>query len=45
MFQYFAEFADSVTRTRDITKTRALNPDVQTLDQWRERNKGKIPLE
>jgi len=45
MFQYFAEFADSVTATRDITKTRALNPELQTLDQWLERNKGKVPLE
>ncbi|MDQ3516277.1 MAG: NmrA/HSCARG family protein [Gemmatimonadota bacterium] len=45
MFQYFAEFADSVTKTRDITKTRALVPDLQTLDQWLEQNKGKIPLE
>ena len=45
MFQYFAEFADSVTATRDTTKTRALNPDLQTLDQWLERNKDKIPLQ
>jgi uncharacterized protein YbjT (DUF2867 family) len=45
MFQIYAEFEEELARTRDIAKTRALNPELQTFDQWLERNKEKIPLE
>jgi uncharacterized protein YbjT (DUF2867 family) len=45
MFQFYAEFEEDLARTRDLAKTRALNPELQTFDQWLERNKEKIPLE
>ena len=45
MFQFYAEFDRQLSDTRDLTKTRALNPELQTFDQWLARNKDKIPLE
>ncbi|MEO6331747.1 MAG: NmrA/HSCARG family protein [Gemmatimonadaceae bacterium] len=45
MFQFYAEFEEQLANARDVTKTRALNPELQTFDQWLERNKEKIPLE
>jgi len=29
---------------RDLRKARALNPAMQTLDQWLAQNAGRIPL-
>ncbi|MEX2178460.1 MAG: NmrA/HSCARG family protein [Gemmatimonadaceae bacterium] len=45
MFQFFAEFDEAVGGARDASQTRALNPELLTLDQWLERNKERIPLE
>lgn len=45
MFQFFAEFDEAVGAARDTDMTRALNPELQTLDQWLAQNKGRIPLE
>ena len=44
MFQFYAEFEEQLVATRDVPKTRALNPELQTFDQWLARNKDKIPL-
>ncbi|MEX1185686.1 MAG: NmrA/HSCARG family protein [Gemmatimonadaceae bacterium] len=45
MFQVYAEFEQPLADARDLAKTRALNPELQTFDQWLARNKEKIPLE
>ncbi len=45
MFQFYAEFEEQLVATRDLAKTRALNPELQTFDQWLARNKDKLPLE
>ncbi|MCR4341619.1 MAG: NmrA/HSCARG family protein [Gemmatimonadaceae bacterium] len=45
MFQVYAEFEKPLADARDLAKTRALNPELQTFDQWLARNKEKIPLE
>jgi uncharacterized protein YbjT (DUF2867 family) len=45
MFQFYAEFEKQLSDTRDLAKTRALNPELQTFDQWLARNKDKMPLE
>ena len=45
MFQFYAEFDKQLSDTRDLTKTRALNPELQTFDQWLARNKDRLPLE
>ena len=44
MFQFYAEFEKDLSSTRDLAKTRALNPELQTFDQWLARNKERIPL-
>ena len=44
MFQFYAEFEEDLSRTRDLAKTRALNPELQTFDEWLAQNKGKLPL-
>jgi uncharacterized protein YbjT (DUF2867 family) len=45
MFQFYAEFEKQLSATRDLAKTRALNPELQTFDQWLARNRDSIPLE
>jgi uncharacterized protein YbjT (DUF2867 family) len=45
MFQYNAEFEREFCGARDTGFTRSLNPALQTLETWLERNKHRIPLE
>ncbi len=45
MFQFNQEFADAFCAARSVAVSRALNPELQTFDQWLPRNKGRIPLE
>jgi uncharacterized protein YbjT (DUF2867 family) len=44
MFQFKRDFNEYFCGVRDITKTRELNPELQTLDQWLSKNAKKIPL-
>ena len=45
MFQFNQEFAGAFCAARSVAVSRALNPELQTFDQWLARNKGRIPLE
>jgi uncharacterized protein YbjT (DUF2867 family) len=45
MFQFYAEFEETFTRLRDVTKARQLYPQLQTFDQWLAQNAKRIPLE
>ncbi|HEX5385820.1 MAG TPA: NmrA/HSCARG family protein [Gemmatimonadales bacterium] len=45
MFQYYAEFEPEFMASRDPGVSRALNPALQTLDEWLAENKERIPLE
>ena len=45
MFQFNRDFADDFCAVRSLGVSRALNPELQTFDQWLARNKGRIPLE
>jgi uncharacterized protein YbjT (DUF2867 family) len=45
MFQFNRDFAGEFCAARSLGVSRALNPELQTFDQWLERNKGRIPLE
>jgi uncharacterized protein YbjT (DUF2867 family) len=45
MFQFKRDFNDYFVGVRDIAKTRALYPGLQTLDQWLARHAREIPLE
>ena len=45
MFQFKRDFEDYFCGARDLEFARSVNPSLQTLDQWLEQNKGRIPLE
>jgi hypothetical protein len=45
MFQVYRDFEKEVVGARDVDLSRRLNPDLQTFEQWLQRNKSKIPLE
>ena len=45
MFQFNRDFADAFCAARSLEVSRALNPELQTFDQWLARNKARIPLE
>jgi Predicted nucleoside-diphosphate-sugar epimerases len=45
MFQFYAEFADVLVKSRDVAASRELNPELQSFDQWLSLNKDKLPLE
>ena len=45
MFQFKRDFNDYFCGVRDVEVARALNPELQTFDQWLARHKDQIPLE
>jgi len=44
MFQFQRDFELVYCGARDLTRSRALNPELQTFDQWLSANKERIPL-
>jgi uncharacterized protein YbjT (DUF2867 family) len=45
MFQFYRDFEKEFWGVRDLKATRALNPELQTFEQWLTKNAGRIPLE
>ena len=45
MFQFYHDFGDYFVGIRDLDKARALNPELQTFDEWLADNGSRIPLE
>ena len=45
IFQYKADFEESYCGVRNLEESKALNPALQSFDQWLAVNKDKIPLE
>lgn len=45
MFQFKRDFNQYYCGARDLEKARALNPALQSFEQWLARNKERIPLE
>jgi uncharacterized protein YbjT (DUF2867 family) len=45
MFQFYHDFAGPVNALRDVARSRALNPSLQSFDTWLAHNKDRIPLE
>ena len=45
MFQFYHDFGDYFVGIRDLDKARALNPELQTFDEWLAVNGSRIPLE
>src|SRR6186997_546079 len=44
MFQFYADFEDYFVGARNLDVARALNPKLQTFDQWLAKNKSKLTL-
>ena len=44
MFQYNRDFAAEFCGDRDVELTRALDPELQSFDEWLARNTGRIPV-
>jgi uncharacterized protein YbjT (DUF2867 family) len=44
MFQFYRDFADEFRAARPVEVARALNPALQTFEQWLGGNKNRIPL-
>lgn len=45
MFQVYAEFESEFARTRDVRVARELDPQLETLEQFLERNRDRIKIE
>lgn len=44
MFQFKVDFNDYYCGVRDLDGARSLNPELQTFEQWLERNCDRIPI-
>ncbi|MEX2584060.1 MAG: NmrA/HSCARG family protein [Gemmatimonadota bacterium] len=44
MFQFKRDFNDEYRASRDLSESRRLNPQLQSFDDWLDRNKERIPL-
>lgn len=44
MFQFKRDFNDEFCKSRDVRLSRRLNPSLQTLADWLQEHKSKIPL-
>jgi hypothetical protein len=45
MFQVYRDFAAELNTTRDVTRSRRLNPKLQSFDTWLATNASRIPLD
>ena len=45
MFQFKRDFESDYCGARDLDVSQALNPALQTFDQWLAQNGSRIPLE
>ena len=45
MFQFYDEFEKEVNRVRDVDFSKELNPELQSFEQWLEKNAKSIPLQ
>jgi uncharacterized protein YbjT (DUF2867 family) len=44
MFQFYRDFEDVCTKTRDLKYSKELNPELQDFDTWLKHNAKKIPI-
>jgi uncharacterized protein YbjT (DUF2867 family) len=45
MFQFYRDFEEDGLSVRDLSISKALNPDLKSFDEWLAINAGKIPLD
>jgi uncharacterized protein YbjT (DUF2867 family) len=44
MFQFYDEFEKELNKTRDVSMSKQLNPDLMTFEQWLKKYASKIPV-
>jgi uncharacterized protein YbjT (DUF2867 family) len=44
MFQFYDEFEKELNKTRDVSFSKELNPELLNFEQWLKKYAGKIPL-
>ena len=44
MFQFYDEFADELNKTRDVARSRELNPELMDFKSWLEKYGKMIPV-
>jgi hypothetical protein len=44
MFQFYDEFEKELNSTRDVDRSKQLNPDLMSFEQWLKKYASKIPL-
>jgi len=44
MFQFYDEFEKELNKTRDVSVSKQLNPDLLNFEQWLNKYAGQIPL-
>jgi uncharacterized protein YbjT (DUF2867 family) len=42
-YQFYVEFDEVVNSVRDVDRSRSLNPQLQSLDEWLAENKDRLP--
>lgn len=45
MFQFYRDYDEDCNSTRDVSRSKKLNPDLKSFDDWLTVNASKIPLE
>lgn len=45
MFQFYRDFDDVCNGVRDVQQSKELNPDLQSFDEWLQKNGPRIPLD
>lgn len=45
MFQFYHGFEEDVNRVRDVQRTKELNPELKSFNNWLTENTQRIPLE
>ncbi|RYG41517.1 MAG: NmrA/HSCARG family protein [Chitinophagaceae bacterium] len=44
MFQFYDEFEEDLNKTRDVSNSKKLNPELLDFDQWLQKYGSRIPL-
>ena len=44
MFQFYQEFEEQCTKTRDVNFSKELNPELQSFDMWLSHNMSRMPI-
>jgi hypothetical protein len=45
MFQFKRDFEEDFRRPRDVSRSRELNPDLQSFDAWLQANRTRLSVE